>query len=180
MNRILLLLLCLGLTACPSGDDDDSGAVTDDDDAAGLTPDTGTWDLTLDAVTEDSCNGAPNAQQGDSLGTSVVSGPAGGADFVMTDSDDQTFDCSFTTSPAFECVARPLVIQATAIPAATVTRNGTRAGTLDSSGEMTLSANRNEDTCTGAECDVVEQAGNANGPFTFPCVFAFSAEAEAQ
>jgi hypothetical protein len=178
MSRYLLLLLSLSLlVACPSGDDDDSGT-SDDDDAAGIDPEEGTWSLVLGELLEDSCNGFPSAGQGDSLGTSTLGAPIeAGTNFSMVDSDDQTFHCTYTSQPNFTCVADPLVTLQSAIPAATVTRNGTRAGVFTSATEATLSTNRNEDTCMGAECDVVEAAGNAQGPIQFPCIVSFSATA---
>jgi len=176
MSRSLLLLLSLSLVvACPGGDDDDS-SISDDDDASGITPEEGVWSINLVALLEDSCNGFPGASAGDSLGTSTLGGATqAGTDFSMVDSDDQTFHCTYTTAPNFTCEADPMVTLESALPAATVTRNGTRAGVFTSATEATLSSNINTDTCVGAECDVVEAAGNAQGPITFPCVVSFTA-----
>ena len=173
MLRYLLLLSATGLLiGCPPGDDDD--AVGDDDDAVDVTPDAGTWDLTLTALNTDSCDGAPNAGPGDSLGTTEVVA-AGDGTFTMTDSDNQTFDCTLDGGGDFSCVAQPMNIPLPVFPNATVTRNGTRSGTFTAAGVGALT-NRNEDTCEGADCPVVEQAGG----YTFPCVFDFDADAEAQ
>lgn len=176
MSRYLLLLLSFSLlVACPSGDDDDD-STSDDDDAAAITPEDGTWSLTLDELLEDSCNGFPNAGQGDSLGTTMLGAAMdAGTDFSMVDSDDQTFQCTYSTAPNFTCVADPLVTLQSAVPAATVTRNGTRVGVFTSATEAILSSNINTDTCMGADCDVVEAAGNAQGTIEFPCVVSFTA-----
>jgi len=179
MSRYLLLFLSLGLlVACPSSNDDDSGSDDDDtandDDAAELTPEEGSWELTLTQLNTDSCNGAPGAGPGDSLGTTTVAVTDGGRDFVMIDSDDQTFRCTFTAGDAFTCDADPLNIEVQIFPNATVTRAGTRAGTLDSATTATLSSNTNTDTCEGDDCDEVELAGG----YSFPCVFDFTATAE--
>ena len=191
MYRFLLLLLCAGLlTACPvnsgSGDDDDSGtddddtSSGDDDDAAGFLPEEGTWSLTLDDLIEDSCDAAPGAGSGDSLGNTTLTLLDGGADgFVMVDSDDQTFRCDFDAGSdvAFSCTADEMDLgspDSTFFPNITIKRNGTRAGTFLAADEARLSLNVNTDTCEGAECGTYEQTQ----AFTFPCVFEFSADAD--
>jgi hypothetical protein len=174
MLRTALALSCLALLiGCPPANDDDSA---DDDDAATISPTEGTWDLTLTELVTDSCDGAPGAQPGDSLGTTEVAlSTAAGVDFTMTDSDNQVFECTLGAGGAFSCVGVPKNIPLPVFPNATVTRDGVRAGTFSAEGVAALS-NTNTDTCEGADCPVVEQAGG----YTFPCVFEFDADAEAQ
>ena len=180
MRRSLLLLSSLGLLiACPSGNDDDSAGAGDDDDAAAdITPEEGTWNLTLGgALAQDSCDFFPGAGSGDSLGTSELTlSTDAGVDFVMVDSDDQIFDCTISGS-SYSCVARALVLPGDPlIPDYEVTRTGTRSGNLSSATSMTFVA-VNTDECEGVDCGTVEQVGNAQGPYSFPCVFEFSGTA---
>ncbi|MCO4770213.1 MAG: hypothetical protein KDA24_09305 [Deltaproteobacteria bacterium] len=174
MLRTVLLLSCLGLlVGCPSGNDDDS-ASNDDDSVADITPEEGSWELTLTTLITDSCNLVPNAGPGDSLGTTDLA-LGGDADFVMTDSDDQTFDCTNGAGNTFSCIGRPFDVPVPAIFAnATVTRAGSRTGVFTSATEATLGSNVNTDTCEGSDCTVIEQAEG----FTYPCVFEFEADAD--
>ncbi len=184
MSRLLLLLaLPFALCACPpaeAGDDDDSAAPDDDDAAddddstpARVQPSEGIWALTLMSITADDCNLQPAAGEGDSLGTTTLAmTQSGPGDFLLTDSDDQTFHCTWTTGNDFVCNADLWTdsINAALFPNATLQRKGSRSGTFKGPTSATLT-NINVDTCEGADCPLVEQAGG----YTFPCTLSFAA-----
>lgn len=164
MTRLLLLcsLFCLG---CPpgGGDDDDSA----DDDAAPFELQDGTWTFTLVEILADECGLFGNAQAGTPLGTSDLAVTSPGL-FVMTDSDDQTFNCAIDAAGLADCTAREYreVIQA-ALDAELV-RNGTRSA--DFSADPVTFIASNTDDCEGTNCDIIE----GEGGYTFPCTVQWS------
>jgi|GEM_PF-3109299 len=201
MNRIslplLLLALLVAVAACAprssgrgggGGDDDDSATANDDDvandddtgdddddtgdDDDSVEFETGTWDASLGEVLADSCFGTAG-DSGGSLGTTqVASIGAAGVDFTMRDSDQQFFECQFTSGASFTCVAEPLDIPVDGWEVQ-ITRNANRVGVFSSPTQGSYEQDY-ADTCLGPDCSNLADALE----IAFPCVSTFTAVIE--